>query len=125
MTRRGGVTLLARTSRLLLLAGGLALPTGAQAQWAISSNDNKVMLDNGVEKVLPNPAPDTATIIDLGVTPPKAVAELPVPGSVVGPPMSVAVTPDQGLALITPSVKRDPARAPQTIPHNRRAVADR
>src|SRR5258707_8416691 len=124
MTRRGGVTLLARTSRLLLLAGGLALPTGAQAQWAISSNDNNVMLDNGVVKVLPNPAPDTATIIDLGVTPPKVVAEIPVPGSVVGPPMSVALTPDQGLALITSSMKVDPADATKTIPDNRLSVVD-
>jgi DNA-binding beta-propeller fold protein YncE len=121
MTRRGGVTLLARTSLLLLLAGGLVLPTGAQAQWAVSSNDNKVMLDNGVVKVLPNPAPDTATIIDLGVTPPKVVAEIPVPG-MVGPPMSVALTPDQGLALITSSMKVDPADATKTIPDNRLSV---
>jgi hypothetical protein len=36
-----------RTSLLLLLLIGLALPPGALAQWAVSSNDNKVMLDNG------------------------------------------------------------------------------
>ena len=83
MTRRGGVKLPVRTSLLLLLGAALALPPGAQAQWAVSSNDNKVVLDNGVVKVVPNPAPDTATIIDLGVTPPKVVAEFPVPGSVV------------------------------------------
>src|SRR5260370_13588531 len=124
MTRRGGVTLLARTSRLLLLAGGVAIRTGAKAQGAISSNDNKVMLDSGVVKVLPNPAPDTATIIDLGVTPPKVVAEIRVPGSVVGPPMSVALTPDQGLALITSSMKADPPDATKTIPDNRLSVVD-
>jgi hypothetical protein len=62
------------------------------------ANDGKVVLDNGVVKVVPNPAPDTVTIIDLGVTPPKVVAEIPVPGSVVGPPMSVAIrkTPSLG-----------------------------
>ena len=124
MTRRGGVMLLAWTSLLLSLIGGLAVPPRAAAQWAVSSNDNKVMLDNGVVKVVPNPALDTATIIDLGVTPPKVVAEFPVPGSVVGPPMSVALTPDQGLALITSSMKVDPADATKTIPDNRLSVVD-
>ncbi len=119
MTRRGGVMLLAWTSLLLSIVGGLAVPPRAAAQWAVSSNDNKVMLDNGVVKVVPNPAPDTATIIDLGVTPPKVVAEFPVPGSVVGPPMSVALTPDQSLALITASTKvirpTPPRPSPTTV----------
>jgi DNA-binding beta-propeller fold protein YncE len=122
MTPRGRVMLLA--SLLLPLVGGLAAPPRVAAQWAVSSNDNKVMLDNGVVKVVPNPAPDTATIIDLGATPPKVVAEFPVPGSVVGPPMSVAITPDQGLALITASTKVDPADPTKTIPDNRVSVVD-
>ncbi|HET8532029.1 MAG TPA: YncE family protein, partial [Methylomirabilota bacterium] len=124
MTRRGGVMRLTRISLLLSLWAGLALPPAAEAQWAVSSNDNKVVLDNGVVKVVPNPQPDTATIIDLGVTPPKVVAEFPVPGSVVGPPMSVAITPDQGLALITSSTKVDPADATKIIPDNRLSVVD-
>ena len=82
------------------------------------------MLDNGVVKVVPNAAPDTVTIIDLGVTPPKVIAEIPVPGSVVGPPMSVAITPDQGLALVTSSTKKDPADAAKTVPDNRLSVVD-
>ena len=112
MTRRRAL----RTSLPLLLVIGLALPPGAPAQWAVSSNDNKVILDNGVVKVVPDAAPDTVTIIDLGATPPKVIAELPVPGSVVGPPMSVAVTPDQGLALVTSSMKKDPAAPPRPSP---------
>ncbi|HEX4996398.1 MAG TPA: YncE family protein, partial [Methylomirabilota bacterium] len=120
MTRRRALW----TSLLLLLVIGLALPPGAPAQWAVSSNDNKVVLDNGVVKVVPNAAPDTVTIIDLGVTPPKVIAEIPVPGSVVGPPMSVAITPDQGLALVTSSMKKDPADATKTIPDNRVSVVD-
>jgi DNA-binding beta-propeller fold protein YncE len=120
MTRRRAL----RTSFPLLLVIGLALPPDAPAQWAVSSNDNKVILDNGVVKVVPNAAPDTVTIIDLGATPPKVIAELPVPGSVVGPPMSVAVTPDQGLALVTSSMKKDPADATKTVPDNRVSVVD-
>ena len=123
MARRRTALRLVRTSPFLLLIG-LALTPRAEGQWAVSSNDNKVMLDNGVVKVRPNPAPDTATVIDLGVTPPKVVAEIPVPGSVVGPPMSVALTPDRGLALITSSMKVDPADATRTIPDNRVSVVD-
>ena len=124
MTRRRATLLPVRTSLLLLLLAGLALPPGAEAQLAVSSNDNKVMLDNGVVKVVPNPAPDTATIIDLGATPPRVVAEIPVPGSVVGPPLSVAITPDQGLALITSSMKIDPADRTKQVPDNRLSVVD-
>jgi hypothetical protein len=40
--------------------------SAAPAQWAVSSNDNKVILGNGVVKVMPDAAPDTLTIIDLG-----------------------------------------------------------
>jgi DNA-binding beta-propeller fold protein YncE len=124
MTRRRAALLLVRTSLLLLLLTGLALPPGVEAQLAVSSNDNKVMLDNGVVKVVPNPAPDTATIIDLGVSPPRVVAEIPVPGSVVGPPLNVAITPDQGLALITSAMKIDPADRTKQVPDNRLSVVD-
>jgi hypothetical protein len=37
----------------------LVVPSALSAQIAVSSNDNKVMLDNGVNKMVPNPAPDT------------------------------------------------------------------
>ena len=125
MTRRRATLLPVRTSLLLpLLLVGLALLSSAEAQLAVSSNDNKVTLDNGVVKVVPNPAPDTATIIDLGATPPRVVAEISVPGSVVGPPLSVAIAPDQGLALITSSMKIDPADRTKQVPDNRLSVVD-
>ena len=125
MTRRRATLLPVRTSFLLpLLLVGLALPSSAEAQLAVSSNDNKVTLDNGVVRVVPNPAPDTATIIDLGATPPRVVAEISVPGSVVGPPLSVAIAPDQGLALITSSMKIDPADRTKQVPDNRLSVVD-
>ena len=48
--------------------------TSALAQIAVSANDNKAMLDNGANRVVANPPPDTVTIIDLGAKPPKVVA---------------------------------------------------
>jgi DNA-binding beta-propeller fold protein YncE len=109
---------------LVTLLAVLLVPLAAEAQLAVSSNDNKVMLDNGVNKVVPNAPPDTISIIDLAVSPPRVVAEIPVPGSVVGPPLSVAVAPDESIALVTSSTKLDPNDATKTVPDNRVSVID-
>ena len=109
---------------LLLLLALLLVPLTAEAQLAVSSNDNKARLDNGVNKVVPNAPPDTISIIDLAVTPPRVVAEIPVPGSVVGPPLSVALAPDESIALVTSSTKLDPNDATKTVPDNRVTVVD-
>src|SRR5919204_1285147 len=73
-----------------------ALPTAAHGQLAVTSNDNKVVLDNGTVKVLPNPSPDTVTILDLQTLPPRVVAEIAAPGSVVGPPVSAHTGRESG-----------------------------
>jgi DNA-binding beta-propeller fold protein YncE len=106
----------------LLLILGMA--TAAQAQIAISVNDNKVVLVNGAVQVVQNPAPDTLTVIDLKGASPKAIAEIPVPASVVGPPLSVAIAPDEGLALVTSAMKVDPADKTKTVNDNRMSVVD-
>ena len=106
----------------LLLILGMA--TAAEAQIAISVNDNKVVLANGTVQVVQDPPPDTMTVIDLKGAAPKVVAEIPVPASVVGPPLSVAITPDEGLALITSAMKVDPADKTKTINDNRMSVVD-
>ena len=82
---------------------------GAAAQLAVSANDGKAVLVNGVNTVPPNPADDTVTIIDLGVSPPKVLGELKAPSSVVGPPQNVAIAPDESIALVSSNMKLDPA----------------
>jgi hypothetical protein len=62
------------------------------AQIAVSANDNKVVLVNGMGTVVQNPAPDTVAIIDLKQFPTKIIAEIEVPARVVGPRLSVAIT---------------------------------
>ena len=109
---------------LVMLVAVVLVPIVAEAQLAVSSNDNKVMLDNGVNKVVPNAPPDTISLIDLSVSPPRVVAEIPVPGSVVGPPLSVAVAPDESIALVTSSSKIDPNDATKVVPDNRVSVID-
>ena len=43
----------------------------ASAQIAVTSNDNKVNLVNGVVKIVADPKPDTVTILDLKASPPS------------------------------------------------------
>lgn len=89
----------AGAAALLGLVAGFAGP--AEAQLAVSSNDGKQWLDNGVPKVPPSPTPDNVTILDLSVSPPKVVGEVAAPASIVGPPTGVAVAKDESFALVT------------------------
>ena len=100
------------------------LSTGAAAQLAISSNDGKGVLVNGVNTVPDNPPADNVTIIDLNVSPPKVIAEIKMPTSLVGPPQSVAIAPDESFALVTAATKLDPANPKRTAPHNLLSVID-
>src|SRR6476661_3510397 len=107
-----------------LLTASIAAVSPADAQIAVSSNDNKIVNVEGVNKIVENPAPDNATIIDLGVTPPKIIGQLDVPGSVAGPPQSVAIAPDESIALVVASTKIDPADPKKTTNDNRLSVID-
>jgi DNA-binding beta-propeller fold protein YncE len=117
-----------RTSPVRALMFALAttpcLAGVAVAQIAVSANDNKVVNIDGKNVVVENPAPDTATIIDLGVSPPKVLGEVQVGTSVVGPPQSVAIAPDESIALVTAAFKKDPADPKKTAPDNKLAVID-
>jgi DNA-binding beta-propeller fold protein YncE len=107
-----------------LLAVAISAASPASAQIAVSANDNKVVNIEGVNKIVENPAPDNATILDLGVSPPKVLGQLDVPGSVVGPPQSVAIAPDESIALVVASTKIDPADPKKTTNDNKLSVID-
>jgi DNA-binding beta-propeller fold protein YncE len=96
----------------------------APAQIAVSVNDNKMVLDNGVPKVVANPQPDTVAIIDMKSLPPRLLDEIDVPGSVAGTPLSVAVAPDESIALVTAAMKLSPSDATKVVPDNRMSVID-
>ncbi len=81
-------------------------------------------LVNGSVQVVQNPPADTITIIDLKPATPKVLAELAVPASVVGPPLSVAIAPDEKLALVTAAMKVDPADPTKQAVDNRLTVID-
>src|SRR5439155_8501531 len=84
---QGDILMNGLPSIVLIAVAVLALAPAVAAQIAVSANDNKVVLDNGVVKVVPNAPPDTVAIIDLRTSPPKVIAEVQAPVSVVGPPL--------------------------------------
>ena len=88
-------------SRRLAALSALGASFGAAAQIAVSVNDNKSVLDNGVSKVVANAPPDTVAIIDMRTLPPRLLDEIELPGSGVGRSSSVAVAPDESLALVS------------------------
>ena len=106
------------------MLAGLAIAPDASAQLAISSNDGKGVLIKGVNTVPDNPVPDNITIIDLNVSPPKVLATVNMPVSLVGPPQSVAIAPDESFALITAATKLDPNDKKKVVPHNIVSVVD-
>ena len=94
------------------------------AQIAVSANDGKVMLVDGVNTPRPNPVPDTVSIMDVRVVPPKIIGEVRVPTSVAGPPHSVAIAPDQSIALVTASTRIDSTNPNETVPNDQVSVID-
>jgi DNA-binding beta-propeller fold protein YncE len=109
---------------LAVSCGFLVAAPLVRAQIAVSSNDNKAVLIDGVNTVPPNPKPDTVSIIDLNVSPPKILAEFEAPGGWSAPPQSVAVTPDETLALVASSAKVDPADPKRTVFNDQLSVID-
>ena len=108
------------------VAGVLLLGTAVAAygEIAVSANDAKLKLVNGKAEVQKSPAPDTVTFIDLRASPPKALAEIEVPNSIVGPPTNVAVSPKEDIALVTSAMKIDPADPTKQIPDDTVSVID-
>jgi DNA-binding beta-propeller fold protein YncE len=115
-----GVARSAALAAALLVAAAAA----ANAQIAVSANDAKVKLVNGKVEVLKSPPPDTVAFIDLRANPPKVLAEIEAPASAVGPPMSVAVSPKEDLALVTAATRIDPEDATKTMPDDKLTVID-
>jgi hypothetical protein len=109
---------------VLSLAALISASSGASGQLALSANDGKAVLIDGVNSVPANPPADSVTVIDLNVTPPKVIAEIQAPASVVGPPSSVAIARDESFALVTGATKIDPADPKKTVPDDKLSVID-
>ena len=86
---------------------------GASAQLAVSANDGKVVNVDGKKDAVEDGPQDSVTIIDLGKSPPQVIGEVKAGASVVGVPQSVAISPDESIAVVTAANKLDPADAKQ------------
>ncbi len=112
--------------RILLATSLLTIfrPLPATAQVFVSANDGKQILAAGTPTVPAHPAPDSVSLIELKDGAPRIVADIPAPTSVIGPPMSVAVAPDESFALVTAARKIDPADPTKLVPDDILSVID-
>ena len=112
--------------RCAFIAVALSMATAGtvSAQIAVSANDAKVKLVDGKVVVQKDPPSDTVSFIDLRANPPRVLAEIDVPGSVVGPPLSVAVSPREDIALVTANQRIDPADPTKTTPDDKLTVIE-
>ena len=112
------VRYLATTASVLAMTASAAM-----AQLAVSANDGKVKMVDGVVQAVKD-GKDSISVIDLKQTPPKIVATIAAPASVTGPPMSVAVSPKEDIALVTAAQKIDPADATKLAWDDKLTVID-
>jgi DNA-binding beta-propeller fold protein YncE len=105
-----------------LVVLGLGSVSPAFGQLAVSANDGKVELVDGAIKYKKD-GKDTVSVLDIGATPVKLIAEIPVPASVVGPPSSVAIAPSGEIALVT-AAKRTEGDPPKEVSDDEVTVID-
>jgi DNA-binding beta-propeller fold protein YncE len=96
----------------------------AHAQLVVSGNENKIDLASGTALVVPNAVPDSILILDFSKFPPSVRHLEGIRNSVIGPPSSIAITPDRTLALIASSVRPDPNDAVKYVPDTMIHVLD-
>lgn len=95
-----------RGAALLAAAlASLAAAPGAWAQLLISGNDEKVAFGPDGKRTLQPVGKDTVSIIDIrDRLKPKIVANLPMMNTLTGPPVNLAISRDQRLALVANSL---------------------
>jgi DNA-binding beta-propeller fold protein YncE len=108
---------------------GCAAPPAASGKRAlmIVGNDEKQSWNDAGAGVMAAHGRDTVSIIDIGTDPlaPKIVVNLPLANTIFGPPTNLAITPDEGLALVANSVNVvEEAGVLKTVPDTRLWVID-
>ena len=96
----------AQTLHLTLVALLLLATTApARAEFIIAGNDEKIRWDDNGKQVLLPPGKDTVSIIDISNREaPRIVVNLQLMNTIIGPPVNLAITPDERLALVANSM---------------------
>jgi DNA-binding beta-propeller fold protein YncE len=68
--------------------------------------------------------PDNLVVLDASVSPPKKIGEVAVEHSVIAPPMAIALSPDEKLALVAAPKRVDPENKKKLIDDNFLQVVD-
>ena len=110
------------------LFGALAtlfnLARPAAADLAVTANDSHSSNVDGIVGPAKNPPPDTVSIIDVSQYPPKAIATVAAPTSVVGAPTSIWISPDESFVIVTAATKIEPQSPDRIVPDDRVSVID-
>ena len=92
---------------LLALAGcaDMSARSGPRALMVVDSDEKQNWNDAG-QVVLGPMGRDTVSIIDIGTDPlaPRILVNLPLANTIAGPPVNLAITPAEGLALVANSL---------------------
>jgi DNA-binding beta-propeller fold protein YncE len=92
----------------LLFALTLALaawPYPALADLLVIGNDDKVVFDAEGNRTFVAPGKDTISIVDItNREAPKILVSFPLMNTLIGPPVNLAITPDERLAIVANSV---------------------
>ena len=112
----------------LALAGCAQMPASAgKRELMIVGNDEKQSWDEAGRVVLGAQGKDTVSIIDIGTDPlaPRILVNLPLDNTIAGPPVNLAITPDEGLALVANSLNVvEEGGVRKQVPDNRLWVID-
>ncbi len=112
---------------ILLVLMCVAAPYAASAQLMIIGNDEKVTFDDAGKIVFMAPRKDTVSIVDIRTNPesPRILVNLPLMNSIVGPPVNLAITPDERLAIVANSLNWvQEGGAWKPVPDNKLYVID-
>jgi len=113
---------------LIFAAGCAQMPaSGGKRELMIVGNDEKQSWDDAGKASFARAGKDTLSIIDIGTDPlaPRIIANLPLDNTIVGPPVNLAITPDESLALVANSINVvEEGGALKQVPDNRLFVID-
>jgi len=105
----------------------MGLPAQVRAQYLVIGNDEKILWDDAGKAVNKPPGKDTVTIVDISNgAKPRILGSLPLMNTIVGPPVNLAVTPDERLALVVNSLDwvSDGSGGWKSAPDNKMYVID-
>jgi DNA-binding beta-propeller fold protein YncE len=112
----------------LALVAGCAAQTpaivGKHPHFVLSGNDGKYPNIDGAYKVADPPLKDTLTILDASGVLPRKVAEIEIQHTVTAPPMTIAITADERLALVSAPNRVDPNDKTKVVTDNFMQIVD-